>query len=680
MNRQIIATMLCLIFCWGTYVFADGVMLPSDENYPKDLLHNRMTKIYVRLNGQIAETVVHQEFVNEWHKNTDAVYSFPLPPDARATAFFYWYNDVCYKAVLKVKEQAVNPGTGEGGVAALVNKYIGRNGIKVQLKDIPAGGIQKVELYYISMCSYYQGEIVYQFPLDTQEFIKYPLDLLSVQIDLNSSSNIQSYDLVSHSGWKVILNDPQHVLIELNQSKTYLNKDLEFRYTIPNNKLNVDFYSAANDTMDGHFMLIINPDETPDSTKILKQRIVFVLDKSSSMFGVKLDQSKAAIGQCLDKLRPEDFFNIVTFDYNVSKWQNQLLSASPSNIQAAKSYLAAIQTIYWGSNLEAALQQTLPLFTDKILCNSILLFTDGFSAINPIDIENRNTNQAGIFCIGIGEELDRAKLEMTSLRNYGFVTYFDEADNLIAGINRVFEQISRPVLMNTNLEFGFCEAYDILPQKYPSVYQGNRFYITGRYRNAGKSAFSIAGFSTQGLQAYDFFLDFTTTSRQNRFVESLWAKEKIDEIERQIAVFGESDSLKNLDIELSLKYNVRCKYTAYIADYVTTSPTKVISARDNVSLPKSYLIGNYPNPFNSSTIITIYLDNDALGIKYKFLRIYNLLGQLVAVIDISHLGPGMHTIKFDGRDNLGNELPSGVYICQLVIGKSISTIRVSLVK
>ncbi len=680
MKRKIIATIGCWIFLWGTLLWADGVMLPSDPNYPKDLLQNRVTKIYVRLNGQIAETVVYQEFVNEWHKNTDAVYSFPLPPDARATAFFYWHNDVCYKAVLKVKEQAVNPGTGEGGVAALVNKYIGRNGIKVHLRDIPAGGIQKIQLHYISLCSYYQGEIVYQFPLDTQEFIKYPLDLLSVNIELISNSPIQSYDLVSHSGWKATHNDPQHVIIELNQSKTYLNKDLEFHYAIPYNKLWVDFFSVANDTMDGHFVLIINPDETPDTTKILKKRVVFVLDKSSSMFGYKLDQSKSAILQCLNNLHAGDYFNIVVFDYYMSPWQNQLVQANPSNIKSAENYLASIQTVGAGSNLAAALQRTLQMFPDKNMCNSILVFTDGFSAIDPIDIEKRNTNLAGIFCIGIGDDLDRAKLEMLSLRNYGFVRYFGVNDNLIAGIQRVFQQINRPVIMNTNFEFGVCEAYQILPQKYPSVYQGNRFFITGRYKKPGRSAFSIAGISTQGLQAYDFLLDFAAATNQNKFAESLWAKEMIDEIERQIAVFGESDSLKNLDIALSLKYNIRCKYTAYIADYETKAKTEVIAERDNIALPKSYLIGNYPNPFNSSTMITIYLDKDALFVKYKFLRIYNLLGQLVAVIDISHLGPGMHTIKFDGRDNWGNELPSGMYICQLVVGKEISTIRISLVK
>jgi hypothetical protein len=220
----------------------------------------------------------------------------------------------------------------------------------------------------------------------------------------------------------------------------------------------------------------------------------------------------------------------------------------------------------------------------------------------------------------------------------------------------------------------------MLPLKYPSIYQGFRFFITGRYKTPLKSAFSIAGYSVDGIQAYDFYLDFTSANPTNKFAESIWAKEKIDDIERHIAVFGETDSLKNLDIEISLKYNIRCKYTAYIADYTTLPPTRVIGEEEFVPVAKSYLIGNYPNPFNSATTIQFYLDREVEGIKYKFLRIYNLLGQLVAVIDISHLVPAVHALKFDGRDNWGNELPSGIYICQLVAGQEISTIRISLVK
>ena len=112
---------IMLVLSLATTGFCDGLLLPTEEGYPKDLLRNRITEVNVNINGLIAETEVYQEFVNEWYDTTDAVYSFPLPPNARATEFVYWYDDIAYKAVLKVREQAVNPGTGEGGIAALIN-------------------------------------------------------------------------------------------------------------------------------------------------------------------------------------------------------------------------------------------------------------------------------------------------------------------------------------------------------------------------------------------------------------------------------------------------------------------------------------------------------------------------------------------------------------------------------
>ena len=82
-------------------------------------------------NGLIAETFVYQEFENElvrFHRPQCILFHYRRM--RVATEFIYWYNDTAYIAVLKVKQQATNPGTGSGGVAALVNDYIGRNGIK----------------------------------------------------------------------------------------------------------------------------------------------------------------------------------------------------------------------------------------------------------------------------------------------------------------------------------------------------------------------------------------------------------------------------------------------------------------------------------------------------------------------------------------------------------------------
>jgi flagellar hook assembly protein FlgD len=150
-----------------------------------------------------------------------------------------------------------------------------------------------------------------------------------------------------------------------------------------------------------------------------------------------------------------------------------------------------------------------------------------------------------------------------------------------------------------------------------------------------------------------------------------------------VEVYGETPALKDSLIAISLRHNIRCRYTAYIADYRevydNTAMEKGLSAQDD-KVPCSYLVNNYPNPFNASTIICFYISANDLHSGEKFIKIYNSLGQLVAVIDISHLGEGFHSIRFDGNNFNGVPLPSGLYFVRLQTGQALSTIRVTLVK
>ena len=65
----------------------------------------------------------------------------------------------------------------------------------------------------------------------------------------------------------------------------------------------------------------------------------------------------------------------------------------------------------------------------------------------------------------------------------------------------------------------------------------------------------------------------------------------------------------------------------------------------------------------------------------KLIKIYNLLGELVAVIDISNYSEGWHVVTFNGKDASGNYLASGIYLVQLQIGNRIAnTIKINLIK
>ncbi|HUI11529.1 MAG TPA: carboxypeptidase regulatory-like domain-containing protein [Bacteroidota bacterium] len=90
---------------------------------------------------------------------------------------------------------------------------------------------------------------------------------------------------------------------------------------------------------------------------------------------------------------------------------------------------------------------------------------------------------------------------------------------------------------------------------------------------------------------------------------------------------------------------------------VTTSVAPVSGAA-----PSSYALSqNYPNPFNPSTKISFTLPQAGV----VTLRVFNLLGQQVATLVNGQLGAGLHEMTWDGRDDEGRGLASGVYFYRI---------------
>jgi len=84
----------------------------------------------------------------------------------------------------------------------------------------------------------------------------------------------------------------------------------------------------------------------------------------------------------------------------------------------------------------------------------------------------------------------------------------------------------------------------------------------------------------------------------------------------------------------------------------------------------------YPNPFGGTTSIEVQiLKADAA--KVKLIRLYNYLGELIDVIDISQYGEGLHLLELNFTEKYAY-LPSGLYQVHLVVGDEISS-RSSLV-
>ena len=88
------------------------------------------------------------------------------------------------------------------------------------------------------------------------------------------------------------------------------------------------------------------------------------------------------------------------------------------------------------------------------------------------------------------------------------------------------------------------------------------------------------------------------------------------------------------------------------------------------------LYQNYPNPFSSQTTFQ-YDVAEATSVK---IYIYNTLGQLVKTIDRGDNSVGTHTVEWDGKNDDGDTLSSGVYFYQLRTKDFNKTMKMLLVK
>ena len=99
-------------------------------------------------------------------------------------------------------------------------------------------------------------------------------------------------------------------------------------------------------------------------------------------------------------------------------------------------------------------------------------------------------------------------------------------------------------------------------------------------------------------------------------------------------------------------------------------------------LPTDYALHrNYPNPFNAGTVVPYDVPGgpDSPGTTIH-LCVYNATGQLTRVLVDELAGPGRHAVLWDGRDERGVPVSSGVYLYRLSTTTTAHVRRVTILK
>jgi hypothetical protein len=88
------------------------------------------------------------------------------------------------------------------------------------------------------------------------------------------------------------------------------------------------------------------------------------------------------------------------------------------------------------------------------------------------------------------------------------------------------------------------------------------------------------------------------------------------------------------------------------------------------------LVQNYPNPFNPSTTINYQIPRAG----HVDLSIYDVSGRLIKTLVNGDRSEGLHTVTWDGKDNMGVSVASGIYFYKMKSGQFVETKRMVLLR
>jgi hypothetical protein len=132
-------------------------------------------------------------------------------------------------------------------------------------------------------------------------------------------------------------------------------------------------------------------------------------------------------------------------------------------------------------------------------------------------------------------------------------------------------------------------------------------------------------------------------------------------------------TIANITLKLKDKENVvTVQANASLNDQINSQLVAKVK-----EVPTTYALSqNYPNPFNPTTNIKYQLAEDSR----VTLAVYNLLGQKVKTLVDSEQEAGYYTVRWDGTNDMGSKVSSGIYIYRVQSGNFVSTMKMNLLK
>lgn len=574
-----------------------NAIIPGQPNPALFPLESRSTQVNTSISGQTATTTIKQVFFNPTNRQLEGYFLFPVPKDVVISKFTMDINGVKHEAELldatkarKIYEEIVR----RSKDPALL-EYYGKGMFRVRIFPILAKKEQKIQLTYTETLPKNNGTIEYSFPMNTEKYSAKPIQQISFKIDIDGKEKIKTVYCPTHPV-EIIRKGAEKATVGFEASNVKSDRDFKLYFNLDNSKLGLSLLNYKMPNEDGYFFLNLSPG-FGNEHEIVAKDIVFVMDKSGSMAGDKLDQAKKALRFCVENLNKNDRFEIIPFSTEATSLFGKVEQLNTSNKQKAIDFIDGINPI-GGTNIEEALDLALSAQeTNSKRPFFVIFMTDGKPTIGETEedpllkkVTAMNKKNVRIFTFGIGTNLNTHLLDKITASTNAYRTYVLPDEDIELKVSDFYSKASSPVLTDISIEFDKnVRISDVYDKKLPDLFKGGSISLMGRYKGSGKSTITVSGNINGARKTFQYSVDLSNENTELDFIPNLWASRAVGYLLDQIRLHGENEELVKEVTRLAKKHGIITPYTSYLIleDEAVASRNQAIQEQDLILRPRA---------------------------------------------------------------------------------------------
>lgn len=571
------------------------------------------TDVQMQVNGMIARVRLRQTFSHTGTEWVNGIYVFPLPEEAAVDRLRMIIGERVVEGRIETRAAARKTFTAakQAGKKATLVEQQRPNLFTTSVANIAPGESVVVEIEYQQTLAYADGWFSLRFPMtvgiryipgsgpvagfdaggwsyNTDQVpdasaITPPVTAagegydnpVAITIDLNAGmplaeikSTYHPITTAAHAGHRYS--------VQLTNSSTLANRDFELRFRPADGHApRAAFFRQEVDGEVYGLLMLVPPEASWSRDATLAREVVFVVDTSGSMHGTSINQARAALKDGLQRLAPDDTFNIIQFNSVAQRFSPQALPATPGHLARAAAYVNNLSA-NGGTEMAAALDLALDGKEVHERLRQVIFITDGSVGNEEalFEIIDARLGASRLFTIGIGSAPNSYFMREAATLGRGTFDYIGDTGEVSAKMRKLFEQLAFPVLADIRLEGGNGKL-EVWPDPLRDLYVHEPLIASLRLDNqaelelhgrlAGKAWSTRVPVASGGAAAG---------------LDVAWARQKIASLERSLARGANRQKVRKAIANLGLKHHLVTRHTSLVAVDVTPVRPATQAARD----------------------------------------------------------------------------------------------------